>query len=106
MVNRLRLLLRWHSVYYMSHPLTLRLPEDLNARLNRLAEATSRPKSFYVRTLLEDHLSKLEYVAGLDAEVEAIQRGELAAHPIDELARELGFDPAELRAEANSSTDA
>lgn len=93
-------------MYYMSHTLTLRLPEDLNARLNRLAEATSRPKSFYVRTLLEDHLSELEYVAGLDAEVEAFRRGEIAAQPMDELARELGFDPAELRAEANSSAGA
>ncbi|MGB4777411.1 type II toxin-antitoxin system RelB family antitoxin [Microbacterium sp.] len=90
----------------MSHTLTLRLPEDLNARLNRLAESTSRPKSFYVRALLEEHLSALEYVAGLDAEVEAIRRGEVETRPMDELARELGFDPAELRAEANSGAGA
>ncbi|MFT3877876.1 MAG: TraY domain-containing protein [Propioniciclava sp.] len=86
----------------MSHTLTLRLPEELNARLNRLAESTSRPKSFYVRALLEEHLSELEYVAGLDSEAEAIRRGEVEARPMDELARELGFDPAKLRAEASS----
>lgn len=93
-------------MYYMSHTLTLRLPDELNARLNRLAESTSRPKSFYVRALLEDHLSELEYVAGLDAEVEAIRRGEVDSRPMDELARELGFDPEELRAEARSGTGA
>ncbi|MFT3799041.1 TraY domain-containing protein [Microbacterium sp.] len=90
----------------MSHTLTLRLPDDLSARLDRLAESTSRPKSFYVRTLLEDHLSELEYVAGLDAEVEAIRRGEIEARPMDELARELGFDPDELRAEARAGVGA
>lgn len=90
----------------MSHTLTLRLPDDLNARLDRLAESTSRPKSFYVRTLLESHLSELEYVAGLDAEVEAIRRGEIKTRPIDELARELGFDPNELRRQAHANTNA
>ncbi|MFT4295767.1 MAG: TraY domain-containing protein [Micropruina sp.] len=90
----------------MSHTLTLRLPDDLGARLNRLAESTSRPKSFYVRALLEDHLSELEYVAGLDAEAEAIRRGGAPTRPMDELTRELGFDPEELRGEARSGVDA
>mgnify|MGYP003442605839 CR=1 FL=1 len=87
----------------MSYTLTLRLPNELSARLSRLAESTSRPKSFYVRTLLEEHLSELEYVAGLDAEVEAIRRGEVEARPMDDLVRELGFDPDELRAEARAN---
>lgn len=93
-------------MYYMSHTLTLRLPEELNTRLNRLAEATSRPKSFYVRALLEDHLSELEYVAGLDTEAEAIRRGEMGTHPIEDLARDLGLDLDELRTEARSGTGA
>ncbi|WP_198410845.1 type II toxin-antitoxin system RelB family antitoxin [Microbacterium halophytorum] len=84
----------------MSHTMTLRLPDELSDRLNRLAEATSRPKSFYVRSLLEEHLAEFEYVAGLDAQVEAIRRGAIEARPIDELVDELGFDADELRAEA------
>lgn len=48
----------------------------------------------------------LEYVSRLDAEVEAFLRGKLAAQPMDELALELGFNPAELRTETNSITDA
>ncbi len=87
----------------MSHSFTLRLPDDLSIRLERLADSTSRPKSFYVRTLLEDHIAELEYVAGLDAEVEAIRRGEVETAPMDDLARELGFDPDELRAEARAN---
>ena len=87
-------------MYYMSHTLTLRLPEGLSSRLDRLAELTSRSKSFYVRTLLEEHLSELEHVAGLDSLVEAIRRGEIEVSPMDELAESLGFDPDELRREA------
>jgi hypothetical protein len=57
------------------------------------------------RDHLEDHLSELEYVAGLDAEVEAIRRGELETRPMDELVRELGFDPDELQAEARTKNN-
>lgn len=86
-------------MYYMSHTLTLRLPDDLGSRLNRLAESTARTKSFYVRTLLEDHLADLEYATGLDAEVEAIRRGEIETSPMGELVADLGFDRDELLAE-------
>lgn len=83
----------------MSHTLTLRLPDDLGARLDRLAKSTSRPKSYYVRSLIEDHLAELEYVAGLDAYAEAVRRGEVETRPMDELIEELGFDGDELMAE-------
>lgn len=83
----------------MSHTLTLRLPDELSDRLDRLAAATSRPKSFYVRALLEEHLAELEYVAGLDAETTLIRQGKVETFPVADLVRELGLDEAELRAE-------
>ncbi|MCB1274870.1 MAG: TraY domain-containing protein [Leucobacter sp.] len=85
----------------MSHTLTLRLPDDLSGRLDRLAESTSRSKSFYVRTLIEDHISELEYVAGIDAYAEAVRKGEVETRPMDELIDELGFDRDELIAEGH-----
>lgn len=87
----------------MSHTLTLRIPDDLSSRLDRLAELTARPKSFYVRTLIEDHLSGLEYVAGIDAQAESVRRGEITTSPLADLASELGFDPAELHAEGRAA---
>ena len=83
-------------MYYMSHTLTLRLPDELSSRLERLAASTARPKSFYVRSLIEDHLSELEYVAGLDTYAEAVRRGEERTAPADDLIAELGFNRDEL----------
>ncbi|MGI8392694.1 hypothetical protein [Leucobacter sp. W1038] len=39
-------------------------------------------------------------------EVAAIRRGEIATRPLEELTRELGFDPDELRAETRRIADA
>lgn len=85
--------------------LSVRLPEDIKTRLDALAAATGRPAAFYVREAVAEHLSELEYAYTLRAEAEAARRGELPTAPLDDLTRELGFDPAELRAEARSGAD-
>jgi RHH-type transcriptional regulator, rel operon repressor / antitoxin RelB len=40
--------------------LTLKLPADLENRLNQLAEKTKRPKSFYMREALVEYLEEYE----------------------------------------------
>jgi RHH-type rel operon transcriptional repressor/antitoxin RelB len=40
--------------------LTLKLPADLEGRLNRLAEKTRRPKSYYMREALSEYLEEYE----------------------------------------------
>jgi RHH-type rel operon transcriptional repressor/antitoxin RelB len=40
--------------------LTLKLPTDLEDRLNQLAQKTKRPKSFYVREALAEYLEEYE----------------------------------------------
>ena len=40
--------------------LTLKLPSELETRLNKLAEKTRRPKSFYMREALIEYLDKNE----------------------------------------------
>ena len=44
----------------MAHPLSIRLDDDLAARLERLARLTGRSKSFYVKQALENHIEDLE----------------------------------------------
>jgi len=44
----------------MAHPLSIRLDENLDARLARLARLTGRSKSFYVKQALEDQIEDLE----------------------------------------------
>lgn len=39
---------------------SLRLPEDINARLNTLAQRTGRSKTFYIMEAIKEHLANLE----------------------------------------------
>lgn len=41
-------------------PLTVRLPEDLEIRLDELAKLTGRTKTYYVREALEEKLDEME----------------------------------------------
>jgi len=50
--------------------LTIRLPDELEKRLNTLAKETKRPKSFYVREALERSLDDMEDVYLADAAYE------------------------------------
>jgi RHH-type rel operon transcriptional repressor/antitoxin RelB len=40
--------------------LTVRIPEELESRLEELAKLTGRPKSYYVREALAVHLDEIE----------------------------------------------
>ena len=40
--------------------LAVRIPESVEARLDKLAKLTGRPKSFYVRQALTAHLDEIE----------------------------------------------
>ncbi len=52
---------------------SLRIDRELSERLQKLAEATGRPKSWYIRQALEAYLSQEEWM------IEAIQEGIRAA---------------------------
>jgi len=40
--------------------LAVRIPDEMETRLEELARLTGRPKSFYVRQALETHLDEIE----------------------------------------------
>ena len=44
----------------MSKVLNVRIEEDLSDRLELLAEKTKRPKSFYIKEILSQHLAEYE----------------------------------------------
>jgi RHH-type rel operon transcriptional repressor/antitoxin RelB len=72
--------------------LALRLPADLEARLDALAKATGRTKAFYVREAILTHLEDLEdsYLAE-KAYLEFKASGEKAVMLAD-LVKEYGLD--------------
>ncbi|SLM31210.1 CopG-like domain-containing protein DNA-binding [Desulfamplus magnetovallimortis] len=71
--------------------LSVRLPEELETRLNHLATVTNRSKSFYAVQALERHLEDLEdlYLAE-QAHEEFILSGEKPLSS-DEVRKQLGL---------------
>lgn len=71
--------------------LTIRLPAEMNSRLTFLAEATSRPKSFYVREALERSLEDIEDVYLAEAALEHFRASGEKAIPLEEVEHRLGL---------------
>ncbi len=55
--------------------LSIRLPEDIEARLNALAEATGRSKSYYAREAILEKIDDLEDVYIAEKRLEEMRAG-------------------------------
>ncbi|MCF1182433.1 DUF6290 family protein [Marichromatium gracile] len=71
--------------------LALRLPSDIEARLEALAKATGRTKSFYAREAILQHLDDLEDIYLAEKVLEQVRRGEMVTHSLDDVERDLGL---------------
>ncbi|WP_184357518.1 DUF6290 family protein [Rhizobium sp. BK602] len=56
--------------------LALRLPPEIEARLDELAKRTGRSKSFYAREAILEHLDDLEDIYLAEKRLEEFRRGE------------------------------
>lgn len=72
--------------------LAVRLPEEIETRLDQLAKATGRTKSFYARQAIIEHLDDLEDVYLAEKEFEAIRSGKVKTIPLEEVMREYGLE--------------
>ena len=79
-------------------PRSLRLPVEVDERLSRLAAATARSKSSYLRELVTAGIDDLEYAYGLVSNAEAIRAGQREARPLEEIMSEMGITREELDA--------
>ncbi|KJZ03178.1 CopG family transcriptional regulator [Halomonas sp. S2151] len=71
--------------------LALRLPTEIEERLEALAKATGRTKSFYAREAILEHLDDLEDIYLAEKTLEQVRRGEMTTHSLDDVERELGL---------------
>jgi RHH-type transcriptional regulator, rel operon repressor / antitoxin RelB len=55
--------------------ISIRLPEDLNARLKTLADKTGRSKTFYVREAIATHLDEMEDLFLAEAVLKRVRSG-------------------------------
>jgi RHH-type rel operon transcriptional repressor/antitoxin RelB len=72
-------------------PLSIRLPEDVEARLSRLAAQTGRTKTFYVTEAVREHIDDLEDLYLAEQRLTAIRAGESQTYSLEEVERRLGL---------------
>jgi RHH-type rel operon transcriptional repressor/antitoxin RelB len=72
--------------------LAIRLPEDIERRLDALAAATGRTKTFYAREAILEHLENLEDIYLAERALEEIRAGKARAIPLDHVMREYGLE--------------
>lgn len=74
--------------------LAIRLPEDIEARLENLAKRTGRSKTFYAREAILEHLEHLEHLEDLylaEQVVQRIRKGEERTYTLEEVEARLGL---------------
>lgn len=69
--------------------LTMRLPESIEHRLNHLAKATGRTKSFYVREAIVKHLDELEDTYLAERTLERVRSGKEKVYSSEEVEKLL-----------------
>jgi RHH-type rel operon transcriptional repressor/antitoxin RelB len=67
--------------------ISIRLPVDVEARLQNLAAITGRSKTFYVTEAIRAHLDDLEDLYLAERELEAIRAGASATTPLADVMR-------------------
>jgi RHH-type rel operon transcriptional repressor/antitoxin RelB len=72
--------------------LALRLPEDIENRLERLAKATGRTKSFYAREAILEHLDDLEDLYLAEQRLLDIRAGRTQTIPLEDLMKRYGLE--------------
>lgn len=72
--------------------LAIRLPEDIEKRLEKLARRTGRTKSFYVRQAILEHLDDLEDLYQAERILERIRSGEEPAIPLEDVLKRHGLE--------------
>ena len=71
---------------------SIRLPPEIERRLELLASQTGRTKAFYLREVIERGLDDIEDYYLADDILERVRRGKEGVHAAADVRRELGLD--------------
>jgi RHH-type rel operon transcriptional repressor/antitoxin RelB len=71
--------------------LSIRLPSDVETRLQNLATLTGRSKTFYVTEAILEHLDDLEDLYLAEQRLLDNRAGKSKTYSLDEVERELGL---------------
>jgi len=70
----------------------VRLPPEIERRLEALAKATGRTKAFHVREAILEHLGDLEDLYLAERELDAIRAGKSKTISLEELMKQYGLE--------------
>jgi len=71
--------------------LAIRLPENIEKRLEALARRTGRTKTYYAREAIVEHLDELEDLYLAEEVLERIRRGDEATIPLKDVLQRHGL---------------
>jgi len=71
--------------------IAVRMPAEVEARLENLAKRTGRTKTYYVREAVVEHIADLEDLYLAEEELQAIKAG-AKSWSIDEVRKDLGLE--------------
>jgi RHH-type rel operon transcriptional repressor/antitoxin RelB len=71
--------------------LAIRLPPEIESRLEKLAAATGRTKSFYAREAILEHIGDLEDIYLAEQRLADLRAGRTKAIPLEEVMKKYGL---------------
>lgn len=71
--------------------LAIRLPEEIELRLEALAKATGRTKTFYAREAIIEHLEDMEDLYLAERELLEVRAGRSKTTPLSEVMKKYGL---------------
>lgn len=71
---------------------SLRLPDDVSARLQHLVELTGRSKTFYMVEAINNHIGDLEDLYLAERELEEVRSGRSISIPLEEVMKRYGME--------------
>lgn len=71
---------------------SIRLPHEIEDRLEKLSIQTGRSKSFYVKKAILDHLDDIEDVYLAEKRLEDIRAGRTQTIPLQEVMKRYGME--------------
>jgi RHH-type transcriptional regulator, rel operon repressor / antitoxin RelB len=71
--------------------ISIRLPEELSERLDKLAERTGRTKTFYVVEAIQEHLEEIEDIYIAEKRLIDLRAGRGHVYTLEDVERELGL---------------
>lgn len=72
--------------------LAIRLPVEIESRLDNLAKQTGRTKTFYAREAILEYLDDLEDIYLAEKELNNIRSGRSKTIPLDEVMKKYGLE--------------